>query len=382
MSALDLWAIPAGRGEKEKTAGRGPDGVGQPDLAALPVQAVQAFVSVLQAIEDGTPWPIQVASGFVNSLAKHLQAQNIDDYRPVTVYSLFYRVWSSERAREALHTLMPALPEGILGGVPGKQAKTIWYQVAQSLEFAFMDDSPVHGLLMDIRKAFNAIPRLPLWCALRTLGFPVHVMRAWCAFVAGQTRRFKVRQAVGEPVASNCGLPEGCGLSVVGMIVVDWILDCWLAAHTKGVSLRAFVDDWGLLFGDVTSFPLLWNKVQEFVLALDLSLDMQKTRAWSSHGAARAELKDSEVMVAYYARNLGAHQNFTKHCWNGVIQTRLASMTKVWPLLRASFSPYAQWPIRFKLSRFWHGLEHCMGFRLSIWVLLTIKPCAQVQCEA
>ena len=67
-------------------------------------------------------------------------------------------------------------------------------------------------------------------------------------------------------------------------------------------------------------------------------------------------------MVAYYARNLGAHQNFTKHCWNGVIQTRLASMTKVWPLLRASFSPYAQWPIRFKLSRFWHGLEHCMGF--------------------
>ena len=326
---------------KKKTSGKGPDGVGQPDLEALPQPAVQAFVSVLQAIETGSPWPAQVASGFVNSLAKHLQAQHIDDYRPVTVYSLFYRVWSSERAREALKVLTPALPAGIQGGVPGRQAKTIWYQLAQTLEFAFMDDVPVHGLLMDIRKAFNAIPRLPLWCALKTLGFPVHILRAWCSFVACQTRRFKVRQAVGDPVSSNCGLPEGCGLSVVGMIVVDWLLDCWLAAHTTGVSLRAFVDDWGLMFGSVEAFPVLWTTVQEFVTAMDLSLDMQKTRLWSSHGAARAQLKDFEVALAHHARNLGAHQNFTKHCWNGVLQTRLAGMATIWPLLKASLSPYA-----------------------------------------
>ena len=327
--------------KKKKTSGRGPDGVGQMDLAALPPQAVSACVSILKAVEDGARWPTQVASGFVNSLAKHLQAQHIDDYRPVTVYSLFYRVWSSERAREALRALLPCLPESIQGGVPGRQAKAIWYQVAQTLEFASMDHQPVNGLLMDIRKAFNAIPRYPLWCALRALGFPVHVLRAWCSFVSGQTRRFKVRQAVGEAVASNCGLPEGCGLSVLGMIVVDWLLDCWLAAHTKGVDLRAFVDDWGLLFGDVSSFPTLWAKVQEFVSALDLSLDMNKTPVWSSDGASRAELRQSEVLLAMYARNLGAHQNFSKHCWNSVLQKRLKMMPAVWPLLRASLSPYA-----------------------------------------
>ena len=131
------------------------------------------------------------------------------------------------------------------------------------------------------------------------------------------------------------------GLSVLGMIVVDWLLDCWLAAHTKGVDLRAFVDDWGLLFGDVSSFPTLWAKVQEFVSALDLSLDMNKTRVWSSDGASRAELRQSEVLLAMYARNLGAHQNFSKHCWNSVLQKRLKMMPAVWPLLRASLSPYA-----------------------------------------
>ena len=327
--------------KKKKTSGKRPDGVGQMDLAALPPSGVSACVQMLDAVENGRPWPIQVASGFVNSLAKHLQAQNIDDYRPVTVYSLFYRVWSSERAKEALQTITAALPEGIQGGVPGRQAKAIWYQVAQTLEFAFLDARPVHGLMMDIRKAFNAIPRLPLWKALQALGFPVSVMRAWCAFVAGQSRRFKVRQAVGEPVFSNCGLPEGCGLSVVGMIIVDWLLDCWLGAHAKGVDLRAFVDDWGLLFGSVDEFPVVWTHVRAFVDALDLSLDMKKTRVWSSDSAARAELKESEVLLAYYARNLGAHQNFTRHCWNRVLQDRVGGMHKVWPLLRASLSTYA-----------------------------------------
>ena len=293
---------------KKKTSGRGPDGVTQLDLAALPPKAVDSCVA-------GQNWPLQVASGFVNSLAKHLQACNIDDFRPVTVYSLFYRVWSSERAREALQALTAVLPPGVQGGVPGRQAKSIWYQVDQLLEFSFMNHRPLHGLLMDIRKAFNAIPRFPLWTALQALGFPVDVLRAWCSFVAGQTRRFKVRQAVGPPVQSNCGLPEGCGLSVVGMIVIDWLLDLWLAAYTQGVDLRAFVDDWGLLFGDVSQFPTIWSKVLEFVSALDLSLDMHKTKVWSSDGAARTELREGQVLLAHFARNLGAHQNFTRLEW-------------------------------------------------------------------
>ena len=68
---------------------------------------------------------------------------------------------------------------------------------------------------------------------------------------------------------------------------------------------------------------------------------MKKTRVWSSDGAARAELRAFEVSLAPYARNLGAHQNFTRHCWNSVLQDRLKTMHHVWPLLRASLSPYA-----------------------------------------
>ena len=325
---------------KKKTSGRGPDGVSQPDLAALPATAAAACVSMFEAVEGGKRWPEQLAAGYVNSLAKHLQAQHVDEFRPVTVYSLLYRIWSTERAREALRTVAAVIPDSVQGGVPGRQAKAIWYDVAQTLEFAFLDGCAVHGVLLDISKAFNAIPRYPLWFALRLMDFPVGVMRAWCCFVSAQTRRFKVRQAVGKAVGSNCGLPEGCGLSVFGMIIVDWLLDLWLAQLNKGINLKAFIDDWGLRFHSVLDFPLLWSKVQDFVTAMDLSLDLKKSRLWSTDGAARADLRDFDVTLAHFARNLGAHQNFTRHCWNSVLQERLRTMPQVWTLLRASLSPY------------------------------------------
>ena len=214
--------------QKKPRAAKGPDGVSQPDLLALPPQARVVLMEFFVAVEAGSSWPAQLASGFVTSLAKHASAQSVDEFRPVAVYSLPYRIWSSERARKALQSIACLLPESIKGGVPQRQAKSIWFELAYTLEKAYLDGQGLHGLLMDIQKCFNNIPRQPLWYALKLLGFPVSILRAWVSFVSGQTRRFRVRQSVGEPLPSNCGLPEGCALSVFGMAIVDWMLDWWL----------------------------------------------------------------------------------------------------------------------------------------------------------
>lgn len=325
---------------KKKVAAKGPDGVSQPDLMHLPPQAGAAFVQLYQAVESGTSWPSQVAAGAVSSLAKHLQAQHVDEFRPVTVYSLVYRLWSTERAKEALRSLAREVPDSVQGGLPHRHAKMIWYEVAQALEHAFLEHSPVHGLMVDVRKAFNNIPRFPLWCALQVMRFPESVLRAWCGFVSSQSRRFKVRQATGPPVFSNCGLPEGCALSVFGMVVIDWILDLWLGHQVKQVNFRAFIDDWGFLFLDSSVLPKLWSALVDFVRLLDLSLDEQKTKVWSSHAAARAEFRDADFQLAHFARNLGAHQNYTRHAWNSVLQNRLQVMPTIWQKLRTSLCPY------------------------------------------
>ena len=207
----------------------------------------------------------------------------------MVVYSLLYRVWSSERARESLKALAPVLPQSVQGGVPCRQVKTIWYELATALEQAYLQGTGLHGLLMDIQKAFNNLPRLPLWHALSLLDFPKGPLTAWQNFVARQTRRFKVRRSVGAPLVSNCGLPEGCAFSVFGMVVVDWILDLWLSALDVGISLRTFVDDWGLLFQDASIFDRAWTAIEAFTGQMDLALDLGKTRLWSTEATARKQ---------------------------------------------------------------------------------------------
>ena len=139
-----------------------------------------------------------------------------------------YRVWSSERAKEAMSCIADLLPNSVQGGVPARQAKSIWFELASALEWSYLNGDGLHGLLMDIQKCFNNIPRYPLCFALALMDFPQHILRAWVSFVSGQVRRFRVRRSVGAPVQSNCGLPEGCALSVFGMTIIDWMLDWWL----------------------------------------------------------------------------------------------------------------------------------------------------------
>ena len=325
---------------KKPKAAKGPDGVSQLDLVALPAQSHSAFVALFQAMEAGQPWPQQLATGFVTSLAKVETAQQVDSFRPVTVYSLLYRIWSSERAREALQNITRVVPSSVQGGVPGRQAKVIWYTEAQALELAHLHDSELNGLQMDIQKCFNAIPRMPPWCVLHQLGFPEHVLRAWVGFVSGQARRFRIRRSTGEAIFSLCGLPEGCALSVFGMVVIDWLLDVWLQQLTPSPSLQAFIDDWSVMFGDFRELGQVWESVLEFTRCLDLTLDLRKTKLWSTAAAARKQFREGELEVAYIARVLGAHQNYTKHSWNSILQKRLQTLPDVWTKLRASLAPY------------------------------------------
>ena len=326
--------------QKKSKAAKGPDGVSQPDLASLPPTAVGVLVQLLEQVESGKAWPAQLANGFVTSLAKRPDAQQVDQFRPVVVYSLLYRVWSAERAREALRSIAAVLPASVQGGVPARQAKTIWYELASALEVAYMQGTELHGVLMDIQKAFNNLPRHPLWHALNGLCFPEPTLRAWVNFVTLQTRRFRVRRSVGEPLRSTCGLPEGCALSVFGMVVVDWVLDLWISALDVKVCLRTFVDDWGLLFPDAGVFHRVWTSVEAFTEQMDLALDLTKTRIWSTHADARKQFREGPLEVTLSQRNLGAHQNFSRHCHNAEVQKRLEGMPKIWVRLRASQGPY------------------------------------------
>ena len=325
---------------KKARSATGPDGVSRQDLLALPDGGVQALVQLYQAVESGHHWPPQVATGFVSSLDKQKGDGGIDSYRPVTVYSLVYRIWSSCRAKSALRILARHLPDSVRGGIPSRQSRSVWYELSQLVEQSHSSGSSLQGILVDIQRAFNALPRLPVWKALQCLGFPTSILSAWASFVSSQTRRFRVRNSTGNALPSCVGFPEGCALSVFSMTIIDWLFELWVQSQVVDpCRALSYVDDWQLVCHSPRVVASMWNALLSFSSSLDLAIDAKKSCIWAAQGQDRALLKQHPLSTVLAIRDLGAHQNLCRRSGNATTVQRIRAMGFMWKKLKSSLAP-------------------------------------------
>lgn len=318
----------------------GPDGVSRQDLISIPDQAHAELCHMIQAVEQGGTWPTQIVQGFVKCLSKGKGDAHVDGFRPIVVYSIVIRTWSSLRARVALSSLSRYLPRSVRGGIPHCQAKTVWYHIAQLIEFAHLNSSSLQGLAIDIRRAFNALPREPLWHLLLCLGFPAHILHAWKAFVVQQQRRFCVRRSTSAPHWSCTGFPEGCAFSVFAMALVDYLVDAWLTAMVPSLhSLHMYVDDWHFLASSPEVLLEVWHRLLEFAGLMELEVDAAKSFMWAAQAHDRKALQHGPVPVLLASKALGARHNFCRRKGNREVVQRIGALVSLWPRLRASMSP-------------------------------------------
>ena len=346
--------------QKKAKAAVGADGITRSDLLSLPPKGVDRMLHFLQCAEKDANWPHQLSVGIVNSLEKTPGSLEVTGFRPIVVYPFLYRVWSSFRSRQFLKQFLAFAPSGLRGGLPCCQAKSIWFEIAVCLEHSHRVGSCVIGIVADLVKAFNAIPRDPVYALLHHLGLPDWVIRTWGAFVAKQTRRFKVRGSLGGAIQSTSGFPEGCGWSVCAMAVIDFALDLWLKGLQVSPSVYTFVDDWQLIHETPEHHSLILERLDFFVDALQMDLDRKKSFVWGSSKDARKFLRGGNLEVLDHSRNLGAQSNFTRKCGNAVLVSRLKQMPKTWKLFRSSLAPFGKKRIALRMlawPRAFHGVS-------------------------
>ena len=150
--------------QKKHSAAIGLDGVSKQDLANLTSNEMQSLVGLYRRAMSSGEWPQQVVQGLVKSLAKKLDPLDAPDYRPITIYSMVYRVWSSLLSRFWLSTFSEILSPTLSGNRSGHQASTLWRRVMEEVEVSQAHAQSTSGLILDLTKAFNTLPRLPCLC--------------------------------------------------------------------------------------------------------------------------------------------------------------------------------------------------------------------------
>ena len=328
---------------KKVRAAVGPDGVSRSDLVALPRSHVEPILTLLSDIEQGRSlWPKQVVTGHVHALEKTPSAWRASQYRPLTVFSIVYRTWSSIRAKQTLAFLSQYVSAQVTGNIPGRSCTDLWLNIQLHLEECMTDQVPAAGVVADLVKAYNLLPRLPLLAIGLHLGIAKPIIHAWANALHQMERAFSVRGTIGPPLTTTTGFAEGCGLSCAAMLLCNIALSRWLHIRFPSIRLWSYVDNLELTGKTISEVHQGLRLMTQFCNLLDLQLDEAKTYYWANDAAERQVARQSHLQLQASARDLGAHMEYGRRKTNHVLQTRVNAMPSLWNALARSPAPYRQ----------------------------------------
>ena len=341
---------------------RSPDGLDRRDLTWAPVAFQQETVDILNECERSCYWPKVWRKGFVHSLAKKEGAVQATDFRPVIVYSMIYRSWSSARAKSFLQFLAKHAHDYQFGFLPGREPAEMWLATQAMIEVGLQQKDELAGFITDIRKAFECLPRGPIGMLARHFGLPSKAVALWSEFLTVTERHFIVQGEIGPGHMSNSGYPEGCALSCCAMVMAGLALHEYMRVFSGSVLTLSFVDNIELLAEQT------WN-LQQAIICLQtwtdmwkLDLDVDKSFTWAITAKQRQEVAGLGWKTETGAKDLGAQMAYGSRKSVQVQKTRIASLEPLWPRLKRCLAPMWQ-KVQLIYVAFWpkafYGISVC-----------------------
>lgn len=258
-------------------AAKGCDGFVKDELLMLPFCVWESLNGLF---DNMAHWPKCLLFCKTHMLPKTEKPSHPSLTRPITVASIIYRCWASTVARQMLQHWSSRLPGTISGGIPGKGTSHILMQIYNRLEQAWVDGKQVSGCVLDIIKAFNAVPRVVAWRALQRLGFPLRILNLWKKALVGLRRFVNICNTSTDALPSSTGLPEGDACSILGMLSLTY---AWsLYVQDPEVFTFGYADNLEWLASDPDRHDDTMGRTLHFLHVMRLQLATDKTFVWAT----------------------------------------------------------------------------------------------------
>eukprot|EP00438_Fugacium_kawagutii_P017648 Skav235522 [mRNA] locus=scaffold625:1016263:1019103:- [translate_table: standard] len=281
-----------------------------------------------------------------------MHAAQPSDFRPICVLSMIYRTWGSYRARDLLDWIERCAPEQLVGNRPGKSTANLWWQIAMLAEEAHHHGHELAGLVTDVTKCYNTIPRQVVYIIARRIGIPPNFLECWMQAINRLQRMFVISGACSAAVSSTCGFPEGDALSVLSMVLVNLSFHAITNQEVSPGWVYSYVDNWEMITEDASQVARADQAFRHFADMTGLGLDVRKTYAWSTHGTGRKLLKSQGFTVLLDAKDLGGHMQYSQRHTMFTVRARIQGCQDLWTWLRRSPAPVSQ-KLRIIVSTAW-----------------------------
>ena len=197
------------------------------------------------------------------------------------------------------------LPETQCGFRRGRLCTDQIFAASQVVEKFYEHRTNGHLIFVDLKKAYDSVPRAALWKALAVLGVPPVLINLLTSF-QDMSARVRVGGTQSDPITINNGLRQGCAIvPVLFNLFFSLVLEKWLATMQSlscdGVSLKfningrlfngprarhqilaltnlEFVDDAVLIALERTSAQTALTTFDDVCVQFGLSISIPKTK--------------------------------------------------------------------------------------------------------
>ncbi|CAE6945510.1 unnamed protein product [Symbiodinium sp. CCMP2592] len=273
---MDLqWALSA----LPMNKARGMDGFSNYEVKHLPLLLRPYLVRLFNLFAQGH-WPDNLCKARMALLYKTQEVGGISSTRPITILATVYRIWAKIATRKMMQHILPSLPETLFGSVPGRSAADMTSRVQLQLEKCLLQDEEIAGISLDFSKAYNTLPREYLQKLNDRLGLS-GLWQTYSSFLGGLQRFFTCGHHWGKAIKSKVGVPEGCPIAVVQMIILTWSFTNLVKGNT-GVPMHTYVDDWMLLSKNILLLKDSVLAIDALAQKLGLILSLQKSSVFAT----------------------------------------------------------------------------------------------------
>ena len=227
-------------------------------------------------------------------LPKISRPESMNHVRPITILSCLYRLASKLLADQIGLSLSKVIPLGVSGGLPGRGVKDMALIQKLYIEDALTQCKPLCGFSLDLIKAFNTFPRLPMAYILQRLGIPTWVTKFWSNSLSRLVRHPQHQGALGVATPSTTGVPEGDGMSVIAMICLSTYF--YVRVCTNYTFPFAYADNWSFFTSEERELHRSFRIILALTSSLKISIDFRKS--WFC--ATSKNLKQSCKMTSLY----------------------------------------------------------------------------------
>ena len=165
------------------------------------------------------------------------------------------------------------------------------------VELAYEEQTPRVGIVLDLKKCYNTIPRTPIAELFRRAGIPEAYIRALTRMYKDMRRVIEAAGTAGRTHASTTGVAEGCSMSVAAMTVLTMFVVKALHHQPELQTALAicYADNWSVITRAFHTLTQAFETLAAIVEALKMAISPEKSWTWATTAKRQNQTQDSSA---------------------------------------------------------------------------------------